>query len=363
MKKILKNIKKIVLVIIFLMFSFWVIGQYNSIYYQNFDLSPPPNWWVSKHIDVRAYTNTSNNAGGTSPEAVFDCMYVSTGNNSTNRLYYGPINTSTYSDIKLKWKQNLRHYSSFYIYSIKIETSNNLTNWHSTNWKIDPVTSNISAEDKSLIISNTDVGSSTFYISFTLAGYVYGCDYWFIDNVEILGKPISVVPVELLSFDVSCDDKIHLKWSTATETNNSHFLIQRCNDAINFETFASVNGSGNSNSIINYEYVDNELYKYYRLVQVDYDNTETTFYDKVVSIECEISNIEIFPNPTLDNVKLITDNIGSDFLISDILGNIIYNGKINNTITDIELPKDGVYILQIELNGRIESKKIIKLKK
>ncbi|MBI5217670.1 MAG: hypothetical protein HY958_01900, partial [Bacteroidia bacterium] len=80
------------------------------------------------------------------------------------------------------------------------------------------------------------------------------------------------LPIELLSFTATCTQNqapspkpqepktknpaILLEWSTATETNNAYFTIERSSDAQNWELIATVNGAGNSNTVLNYSYTD-----------------------------------------------------------------------------------------------------------
>ena len=67
----------------------------------------------------------------------------------------------------------------------------------------------------------------------------------------------TMVPVTWLSFTAqTADKKVHLHWTTATETNNSHFAIERSTDGRNFEQVGEVKGSGNSHTPLNYNYTD-----------------------------------------------------------------------------------------------------------
>lgn len=90
----------------------------------------------------------------------------------------------------------------------------------------------------------------------------------------------SVLPIELVSFDCEWNGgNIDLHWVSASEINNSHYLVEHSTDGYTWRTLYKVDGAGNSTQIIEYNtthysppYGDN----YYRLTQVDYDgNTET----------------------------------------------------------------------------------------
>ncbi len=92
----------------------------------------------------------------------------------------------------------------------------------------------------------------------------------------------SIVPVELLSFTASAnDDKVTLNWTTATETNNKGFEIQRSKKSKlkskkEWEKVGFVEGSGTTTEKQEYSFPDKNITsgKYnYRLKQIDYDGT------------------------------------------------------------------------------------------
>jgi photosystem II stability/assembly factor-like uncharacterized protein len=115
----------------------------------------------------------------------------------------------------------------------------------------------------------------------------------------------SGVPVELNSFTADVNGStVNLSWSTATETNNRGFEIQRKNDIDNtWITAGFKNGRGNSTELNTYTFTDNELsagtYNY-RLRQIDYDGTFDIF-DLSGEIEItpvnEYSLSQNYPNP------------------------------------------------------------------
>jgi hypothetical protein len=94
----------------------------------------------------------------------------------------------------------------------------------------------------------TGTGSITA-TDFTGTGSTFGVTTGNINNTFISG---SFLPVELLSFDIKCqnDQKI-IRWSTASEINNNYFVIEVSNDALTFSESTRINGAGNSNSVLN----------------------------------------------------------------------------------------------------------------
>nr|HPN37491.1 T9SS type A sorting domain-containing protein [Melioribacteraceae bacterium] len=94
-----------------------------------------------------------------------------------------------------------------------------------------------------------------------------------------------------------------LNWATATEINNYGFEIEKSFDKVNWNKIAFKNGYGNSNSVKDYNYTDNDITKngmyYYRLKQID--NNGSFEYSNIVEVNVNIPvKFEVaqnFPNP------------------------------------------------------------------
>jgi hypothetical protein len=110
------------------------------------------------------------------------------------------------------------------------------------------------------------------------------------------------VPVELTSFNAAVTgNNVGLAWTTATETNNSGFEVQRYSDNT-WQKIGFVSGSGTSTDFNSYSFSDNNLNPgnyIYRLRQVDYDGTGT--YSQEVEVEvgapAEYILEQNYPNP------------------------------------------------------------------
>jgi photosystem II stability/assembly factor-like uncharacterized protein len=110
------------------------------------------------------------------------------------------------------------------------------------------------------------------------------------------------VPVELTSFIAEVHgEKVILKWSTATETNNNGFEIQRSFDGKSFAAVGFVTGHGTSTEPNNYSYIDEDQSGkvYYRLKQLDYNGTYS--YSNIIYVDAIRLNDFVleqnFPNP------------------------------------------------------------------
>lgn len=99
-----------------------------------------------------------------------------------------------------------------------------------------------------------------------------------IDDVTVYPFDVScavVLPVEWLSFTVEQDhETAMLHWSTATETNNDYFVVERRIENGTFISLAIVDGNGTTAEVHHYSFADEvpeQGVNYYRIRQVDFD--------------------------------------------------------------------------------------------
>jgi hypothetical protein len=119
-----------------------------------------------------------------------------------------------------------------------------------------------------------------------------------------------VVPVELTSFTVSViQNKVTLNWTTATESNNYGFEIERKATEQQFTKIGFVPGYGTTSEAKNYSFADNSVTAgsyTYRLKQVDFDGTFE--YSNEIEVEIlapnQFSLEQNYPNPFNPSTKI-----------------------------------------------------------
>jgi len=103
--------------------------------------------------------------------------------------------------------------------------------------------------------------------------------YYYVDILSFSVSCVALLPVELISFNGRPDGTGNiLEWSTATETDNDYFTIERSADGISWETIGTIVGTGTSNVTNNYTYTDkspDNSIVYYRLSQTDFNGNVT----------------------------------------------------------------------------------------
>jgi hypothetical protein len=194
-------------------------------------------------------------------------------------------------------------------------------------------------------------------------GYGVGC-------AGTQANPIPL-PIELISFTGQCESRnVILKWSTATETNNDFFTIEKSMDGATWEIAGKLPGAVNSYTQKNYTFTDNNSYgtitTYYRLKQT---NTNGSYsYTGILYVDnCNnnYNGFSVYPNPNNGEfiilAKQITDNTSLE--IYNNLGQLVNKTTLKETSTKISLASEAIGIYQImimEDGSKVFTAKIIK---
>ncbi len=178
------------------------------------------------------------------------------------------------------------------------------------------------------------------------------------------------LPVKLTNFNgIARNNSAVLNWATASEVNSSNFDLERSFDSRTFTKISTIRAKGNSNSLVNYSSIDENVFAtnktvYYRLKMIDLNGEFE--YSRVVKLNANMSRNEITvgPNPFKNNV--VVNNINSSDIIElfDLNGKSIYKTEVlADGSLEIILPeniKTGIYFLKVK--NTIEEKvfKLIK---
>lgn len=213
----------------------------------------------------------------------------------------------------------------------------------------------------------------------------------FNNNTNKYGHKLSdpILPVTLLYFEgFAVNDRILLRWGTATELNNYGFDIERTKlHPIHWEVIGFEFGHGNSNSPKHYTFwdttvVDTSIYVY-RLKQI---NTDGTFeYSDTIHVNFHVTKVEYdilehipenfhlsqnYPNPfnpetTIEFVVIypsevrikIFDLYGRE--INSLLDEYLPAGKYSIKFKPSHNLASGVYVYNMFVSNFTASKKMI----
>lgn len=146
----------------------------------------------------------------------------------------------------------------------------------------------------------------------------------------------TLLPVDLLAFDAQAvGDAVELKWSTASETGNDRFVIERSRDGHLFEAIAEVDAEGNSLNTTHYGHMDSAPHagiNYYRLQQMDVDGTSSTSVVRVVHMQGAHGEVFLFPNPGSSRVDAILDDPQGtgELMLLDATGRIVLRESVRD---------------------------------
>jgi hypothetical protein len=177
------------------------------------------------------------------------------------------------------------------------------------------------------------------------------------------------LPIKLISFTAKPqNEKVVLNWTTASETNNDYFEVERSVDGIEFMSIARQRGAGNSTEINNYEDIDNHPLNgisYYRLKQTDYDGQFS--YSDLVSVRFKSNNdlsVYAFPVPATDFINVYCEGKTGVYNIRVIQpdGRIIktISSASSKTVIDLGDMLSGIYFLEVYENDINKTIRIIK---
>ena len=188
-------------------------------------------------------------------------------------------------------------------------------------------------------------------------------DWW---TLSVINSPL---PIELLSFTATLkkDKTVDLSWTTVSELNNDYYTIEKSSDGYNWFYLTKVKGAGTTN--IKQEYVFNDSQPfvgttYYRLKQVDYDNSFT--YSNIESVELDnYGNILAKPNPFTNLCYIQLDGATSinKLEIFNSIGQIVKTVSIESPdqkIIQLDFTNMAIGIYYLKADGVVLSQKLIK---
>lgn len=206
-----------------------------------------------------------------------------------------------------------------------------------------------------------------------------GANVWTAEDGIVPGYRIfriSGLPITLVKFEaMNTGNTIDITWVTASETNNDFFTIEKSKDAVHFETVSSLDGAGNSSSVLNYYLKDYQPFdglSYYRLSQTDLDGTTTHSHliEATFNRKADFS-FKIYPNPN-DGVCINLDMIASKgevtkLMMTDFNGKEIYSKEISissaeenvYTFCSEERLLPGIYFVKVIASQKEYTKKVV----
>lgn len=222
--------------------------------------------------------------------------------------------------------------------------------------------------------SGGDAASSAGSVNYTIGqiDYVYAAGTTGSFNQGVQQPNLSSsVPVTMLDLKATKQQaKVILDWSTATESNSSHFIVEHSSNGIEYDQLNRVQAAGNSSTLRQYTSNDEHPYtgwNYYRIKEVDLDGK--VMYSKVAAVAFDkTTTAVVYPNPTSGDVTLNMTNSSNSFLsyaLYDAEGRLLLTSAISGDKTIIHTASlaPATYVLKFtDKKSELQSLKIIKTK-
>ncbi len=191
----------------------------------------------------------------------------------------------------------------------------------------------------------------------------------------------SALPIELIDISaVGVEDHIKVVWNVASESNLSHYELERSEDGIDFELIATLDAEGNTTNTLSYQHEDYDVRRfqhyYYHVRSVDLDGSFEYTPSVVASIDgygegFNENAVSIYPNPTTSNTAVAIHADQQMSIVMTVMtasGQLVHEQKLllnsGNTIVNLASNEwaNGVYIVELrdELSGKSITKRLIK---
>ncbi|HNR15765.1 MAG TPA: T9SS type A sorting domain-containing protein [Chitinophagaceae bacterium] len=189
--------------------------------------------------------------------------------------------------------------------------------------------------------------------------------------------PPSTLPVSLTAFSASLNNnKVDLKWTTASEINVSHFVVEKSTDGSNYSDAGMVFSYGSAFETANYTLSDNisgtqSKVIYYRLRSVDIDGKSQLSATRIIRIDSKESNsiaILTYPNPVNNELRITVpanwQNKKAVYELFNANGQIAKRTETANSsqteVINVTSLAPGFYIVRVSCEGQVAQQKIVK---
>jgi len=163
--------------------------------------------------------------------------------------------------------------------------------------------------------------------------------------------PTAILPITLINFNgkKQKNGTNSFEWTTSSEINNEYFSIERSKDAIEFTEIGFVNGAGNSNTTLYYNFIDNSpLFdiNYYRLRQTDFDGNYS--FSDIIALDNSKTDVNIFISNHSLQINLDNEISKGNIEIYDAVGRVVYSDIITSSKRiSIDNFNTGIYIVKV----------------
>lgn len=224
---------------------------------------------------------------------------------------------------------------------------------------------------------NFSTGTVQFFLATSAAGKKINFDGVTLNNnvvFTILTNTLNAaLPAIWLGFTAEAvNGNALLKWKTSDEINVDRYIVEHSFNGVSYSAIGSVTANNNS-GVNNYSLTDNSLaagVHYYRIRRVDKDGKTELSSVQSIRISVSGSNVQVRPNPVTGSTLVLAVSVQQStkttVQLMSVDGKILLQQKVNfntgnNLVNlDVSYMPSGVYMVQLQLNNEMVTKKFIR---
>lgn len=193
-----------------------------------------------------------------------------------------------------------------------------------------------------------------------------------LNNCTSCKSLINPLPISLIEFKHTTADEnvVVLEWTTASETNNAYFEVERSADGFHFDPISEKIQGTNGNALVKYQWEDTRPLSgtaYYRLKQTDFNGEFSVSEIIYVYItQGENQAVTIFPNPSEGMVNIQFSGMQNPLMeVFGGNGQKLFSRNINSTAErtlqnfDFSNFQKGIYLIRLSEGTQIVTKKLV----
>lgn len=320
---------------------------------------------------------------------LWNAEYTTNENSDIHTMTFNTVDLSNLTGLMLRFYYNAFYYGSGTakwkgtgdVLGYYVEYDNNST-WNSANYttivSADGTTNLTGTDGWVEVIINIPEGSDYLRLQFCVknseSSEVAAFDY-----ITLTGTDVPL-PITLSDFTADAiPSGIELSWETASEIENSGFILYRDNEAIAF-----IEGAGTSTESHTYSYLDKDVIPgntyTYVLADLSFNNEEIRHEDAAVSVSVDARGLSdktyringVYPNPFNPQTTLsyeLKSNSDVEVSIFNMKGEkvaALFSGKQEPGVYDLNWNaanmKSGIYLIRMSIDRHVETRKLLLVK-
>jgi hypothetical protein len=181
--------------------------------------------------------------------------------------------------------------------------------------------------------------------------------------------PFSILAISFQNITVTAQDNksVSVSWTVSEQTNNKGYYVEHSNDGSTWSEIGFVADNGSVAGNAEYNFTDNNPHagtNYYRIHAIDMNGSGNYSEIKTVSIQnITVSNLQIWPNPAKDVIKIQNNSNCTIARIYSQSGSMVNESvlKSGTNSMNVSMLPFGAYIVNIkDANGQNYNMKFIK---